>query len=120
MTEGLLLKRTMRSSLSTLGGSSRRLRWASPRNQPVEEEASVDPEGHKLKILKKGQEVDLEVLKGQVAGLKAPRGQNVDPPGQAVGPQGRAAGLKAPEDQEGVEGVWTYLLSTKCTISHVG
>ena len=39
---------------------------------------------------------------------------------QVVGPQGRAAGLKAPEDQEGVEGVWTYLLSTKCTISHVG
>ena len=112
MTEGLLLKRTMRSSLSTLGDPSWRLRWASPRNQPGEE-ASVDPEGHKLKVLKNGQEVDLEVLKGQVAGLKAPRGQ-------AVGPQGRAVGLKAPEDQEGVEGVWTYLLSAKRTTSHVG
>ena len=86
-----------------------------------------------MKVLKKSQEVDLEVLKGQVAGLKAPRGQNVDPQGQAVdlkvlqgqavGPQGRAVdlrvprgravGLKSPEDQEGVEGVWTYLLSAK-------
>ena len=69
----------------------------------------MDPEGHKLKVLKKGQEVDLEVLKGQVAGLKAPRGQAVDPPGRAVDrkvpqgqkvvPQDRAVGPKALQGQ---------------------
>jgi hypothetical protein len=123
MTQGWSLKRTRKSSLSILGDSSWRSRWANPKSQPKVGEASADAEIDRLKDLKKSQGADPLALRDRAVDPLVLQGQAVDPlvlQGQAVDPlvlRGQSADPKAPEDQEGDEGVQTRLLTTKAPFS---
>src|SRR5215207_9928536 len=123
MTQGWSLKRTRRSSLSILGDSSWRSRWANPKSQPKVGEASADAESDRLKDLKKSQGADPLALRDRAVDLLDLQDRAVDPldlQDRAVDPlvlQGQSADPKAPEDQEGAEGAQTRLLTTKAPFS---